>query len=217
MKWTEEQITKLRGMYPDNYNHFIAKQLNRSICAIVNKASKLQLTKSTNFLALEKVRLVEINKRSRFINKTPAWDKGKKHPSKGRSFETQFKKNQKPQNYAPVGTCVVRIDGRGNKALVIKYTDDPNIIARRHWKSVAQYVWGNAYGPLPPKHIIVFKEGMKTLVYEEITVDRLECISRSENGKRNNPNFKNKELGQLYQLKSAIARHINRIQKGTSL
>lgn len=46
----------------------------------------------------------------------------------------------------------------------------------------------------------------------EITIDRLECITRAENLRRNGV-WRDPELGKLYQLKGAIARQVNRIRK----
>ena len=54
---------------------------------------------------------------------------------------------------------------------------------------------------------------MRTNVLEEITVDRLECISMAENAQRNHPRSRNPELARLVQLKGAITRQVNRIAK----
>jgi hypothetical protein len=70
-------------------------------------------------------------------------------------------------------------------------------------------------GPLPPKHIVVFKPGMRTNVLEEITVDRVECISLAENLKRNTRHNLPPELNQVVQLRAVLTRQINkRIKNG---
>ena len=70
------------------------------------------------------------------------------------------------------------------------------------------------HGPVPPKHIIVFADRKQaTTVLEEITVEKLICISRAENARRNSLYSKDHELGRLAQIKGAITRQINRITR----
>ncbi|MFD1839535.1 hypothetical protein [Paracidovorax cattleyae] len=66
---------------------------------------------------------------------------------------------------------------------------------------------------MPDGHICVFKPGQRTTVLEEITADRVECISRAENARRNHPRNKSPELAKLVQLKGAITRQVNRIAR----
>lgn len=60
---------------------------------------------------------------------------------------------------------------------------------------------------------MVFKPGMKTAVLEEITLDRVECISLAENARRNHPRNKHPEYARLVQLRGAITRQVNRINR----
>ena len=77
-------------------------------------------------------------------------------------------------------------------------------------------MWEQANGPTPPGHIIVFKPGSRTADPEQITLDRLECISRAENARRNHPRNVSPEFAKLAQLKGAINRQLNRmIKNGT--
>lgn len=83
----------------------------------------------------------------------------------------------------------------------------------KRWRGVAELVWVEANGPVPPKHIVIFKRGQHTAVLEEITLDRVECISMAENARRNHPRNKSPELAKLVQLKGAITRQVNRITR----
>ena len=78
---------------------------------------------------------------------------------------------------------------------------------------MAELVWCEANGPLPPKHIVVFKPGQRTLELTEITLNKLECITRRENARRNHPINSNPALAKLIQLKGAITRQVNRINR----
>ena len=57
--------------------------------------------------------------------------------------------------------------------------------------------------------------GQFTNVLEEITANKLECISRAENARRNSMWRLDPEVAKLYQLKGAITRQVNRIKKET--
>jgi hypothetical protein len=81
------------------------------------------------------------------------------------------------------------------------------------WVRVHRLVWEQANGQVPDDHIIVFRPGQHTTKEEEITLDRLECITRVELATRNHPMNHHPELAPIYQLKSAISRQINRINQ----
>ncbi|MNL55223.1 hypothetical protein D3C87_1786150 [compost metagenome] len=104
--------------------------------------------------------------------------------------------------------------GSGSKQLVlqVKINDLPGPNHVR-WHPVHRVVWIAANGPVPDDHIVVFKPGMRTNVLEEITADRLECITRGENAERNHPRARSPELAKLVQLKGAITRQVNRIAR----
>ena len=140
------------------------------------------------------------------------WNKGRKGwQAGGRSVETQFTTNQQPPNTLPLGSLRA-VTNKGGSQLERKVGEasGPN---HRRWKSVHSLVWQAAHGLMPAGHIAIFKPGMKTLVEAEITLDRVECISRAEHARRNHPNSKSVELGRLVQLKGAITRQVNRIAR----
>ena len=125
------------------------------------------------------------------------------HPKKGR-------KPQEASNYQPIGTLrVCAKDGY----LQRKVSDDTSINPAQRWEFVHRSVWVAANGPIPPGHIVVFKRGMVTAVLEDITTERLECITRAENMRRNSYHTRHPEMVKLYQLKGAINRQTNRIAR----
>lgn len=149
----------------------------------------------------------------RFQPGQPPANKGLRRPgwAPGRMASTQFKKGQMAgaaqRNYQPIGTERISKDGY----LERKVTDDHPVPARR-WVGVHRLVWEAANGPIPPGHAVAFREGKRTAVAEEITVDRLELVSRVELMRRNSyHNNYPKEVAQLIQLKGALNRKINRL------
>lgn len=140
------------------------------------------------------------------------WNKGTHYQAGGRSAETRFRPGQLRgvalHNYVPIGTLRITADG----LLERKITDDPALYPARRWVAVHRLVWQAAHGPIPDGHIVVFKPGQATTVEAEITPERLECITRRENMRRNNLHTRMPtDMVRLYQLKGAITRQVNRI------
>jgi hypothetical protein len=117
-----------------------------------------------------------------------------------------------PHTAQPVGSYRVVTHQSGAQHLERK-TSTTKGANHMRWTPVARLVWQAAHGPVPPGHIVVFKPGQKTLVLQDITLDRIECISRKENARRNHPSSSNPELARLIQLKGAITRQVNRINQ----
>jgi hypothetical protein len=66
---------------------------------------------------------------------------------------------------------------------------------------------------VPAGHIVVFKPGQRTKELNEITADRVECISFAENMKRNTRHNLPKPLSDLIALRGALTRQINKRTK----
>jgi hypothetical protein len=122
--------------------------------------------------------------------------------------QTQFKPGQSPHNTAPIGSYRLDPDG----TLQQKISDAKGSNSKR-WRGVHELVWVAANGPMPPKHIAVFKPGMRTNVLEEITIDRVECISLAENMKRNTVHNLPPQLVEVVRLRGVLTRHINQRKK----
>jgi hypothetical protein len=136
------------------------------------------------------------------------WNKGQPYDSGGRSHETRFKPGAKPHTTLPLGSLRINKDGH----LQRKVSEARGNNSQR-WRGVAELVWVAANGPLPAGHIVIFRPGMRSAVLQDITLDRIECISKAENARRNHPRNKHPELARLVQLKGAITRQVNRINR----
>lgn len=126
----------------------------------------------------------------------------------GRARETQFKKGNRPQTWKPIGSYRINDDGYLDRK--VSDTGCPP----RDWIGVHRLVWMEAHGPIPPGHVVRFKPGMKTTDPQLITVDRVECISKAENARRNAWHATlPPELRQLKGAQIALSRAINRKQR----
>lgn len=217
--WLPADIEILRELYPDHTSAYVGQVLGRKPGSIWAKARELGIDKSQAFFDSAKSGRIQRGqkdprlKATQFKKGMQPWNKGKPgttghHPN---TKATQFKKGRAPEesrNYLPIGSLRLTKDGY----LERKVTDDHPVPTRR-WVAEHRLVWERAHGPIPKGHIVRFKTGMKTAIEAEVTLERLECITRAENANRNSFRRFGPEMAQLYQLKGAIARQLNRISK----
>lgn len=218
-KWTEADIATIKAHYPDKPTKDVAAMLGCSVSAVYNQAFNLGIKKSQVFWDSDMTTRIKRGHQdqrmasTRFKPGNVPWNAGcKGWQSGGRSAETQFSTGMSPPNTMPVGSLRIVTSNTGVAQLERKINTQSGPSNLR-WRTVHRLVWEAAHGPVPPGHIVVFKPGMKTLVEAEITLDKVDCISRAENARRNDASNKSPELKALYQLKGAITRQLKRIVK----
>lgn len=216
--WTRQEAEHLRKTYSDQKTADIALELGFTVKRVYAKATSLGLKKSAKFLACDAAGRIPKGgylggRRTQFQPGHKTWNKGKSFEAGGRSHETRFKKGEMSgaaqHNYVPISSTRITRDGY----LEIKTTDDPDLYPARRWVAVHRLVWEQAHGPIPPKHIVVFKPGQRSVVREEITVDRLECITRAENMRRNTIHNYPPEIKGAMTARAALNRKINHVEK----
>lgn len=221
-RWTSMEIELLRDLYPDVPTADVAALLACSARRIYNLAHILGLKKSDAFNAADfsgRIQRGRADPRmvaTQFKPGFTPWNKGTHFKAGGRSAETRFKKGQlngkAAQHVAALGSYRIT-DSHGSPALERKMSETPGPNHLR-WVPVSRLVWEAAHGPVPAGHIVVFRTpALRTTVLEEITLDKLECITRAEHARRNHPRSKSPELDKLVQLKGAITRQVNRISR----
>lgn len=214
LSWTPRDIALLRKLYPNRPTAAVAAVLGGTVARMHNKAHALGLHKSPAFLASQasgRIQRAWQNPNmvaSRFQPGSVPWNKGQPFNPGGRGVLTRFKPGSSPHNTQPIGSY--RQNKEGNWQQKVSNAGGNN---SQRWRTVAELVWVQANGPMPPKHMAVFRPGMATKVLEHITLDRVECISLAENLRRNSPRNKSPELARLVQLKGAITRQVNRINR----
>lgn len=209
--WTQEENDYLRTSYSNGTPEELETRLGRSRSSIYQHAVQLGLKKSPEYFQVEVAgRFIKggISQGHRFAKGLVPWNAGMKGWVAAGTEATRFKPGQKPKQTMPLGSYRLNPDGH----LQRKVTEDPGCSSKR-WRSVAELVWIEANGPLPAGHIVRFKPGMFTAKLEEITLDRVECISRAENARRNSLYNREPELARLCQLQGAITRQVNRINR----
>lgn len=191
--WTAAEERALRRLYATEPNAELAERLGRHAKAIGLKARKMGLRKAGNAGC--------------FRRGLVPWNKGKHHKPPGSEkgwFRAGELRGSAAQRVQPIGT--EKLDKDGN--LIRKVSNSRSRFAR--WQPVHRLVWESMHGPVPRGYIVVFKPGRHTAVAKDITLDRLECITRTENMRRNSRHTRyGPELNRLMQLRGALNRKIH--------
>ncbi|WP_211368933.1 HNH endonuclease signature motif containing protein [Pseudoxanthomonas jiangsuensis] len=200
--WSADEDAKLRALYPDTMTSDVAVALGRSLQSVRNRVVRLGLRKSEAFMA---------SKPGVFRDGHTAWNKGKSgstgnHPNcRNGWFRPGVVQGVAARCYQRIGSLRIK-DG----VLQRKLTDRKDLPRAQRWQPIHRTVWEAAHGPVPQGWVAVFKPGMATLNPDEVTLDRIECVSRAENMRRNSRhNRYTPELNQLIQLKGVLTRKIN--------
>lgn len=218
--WTADEDETLRINWPRFPAFLIGYVLGRPRCTVYRRARALGLEKAPDFHTQPLAALWNGTQEpgsiaARFKPGTTPANKGLRRPgwTAGRMAQTQFKKGrpaQEARNYVPIGT--EKIDPK-RKVLVRKITDDPTLFPVNRWRPVHVLAWEAAHGPVPPKHIVRFRTGMKTFDPALITVDRLELVSLAENMAKNTIHNYPQPIKHAMQLRGVLNRRINRLAK----
>ena len=217
--WSDLELAIMHKLFATTSTDMMARVLRRSRKAISARAHAMGLSKSPEHMQREYALRVERSKAHPNTIKPGArpWNFGLRgvtgvHPNnRANHFRPGQLSGRAAQNYVPVGTTAINGDGLLKK----KWTDDPHLTPHQRWRPVHVMVWEAAHGPVPPGHIVVFKHpSLRTTVEHEITLDKVECISRAENMRRNSywTNFP-RELAQLYRIKGQLHRRLNYLEK----
>lgn len=212
--WTTREIAVLRSRYPSEPTADVARALERSVAATYNMVDRLGLRKTKEYLASPAAcrlrRGDEVGKAYRFAKGHPAWNKGKPNPGArhpncvAHQFKPGTLNGAAARKERRIGTELVSDEG----LLVRKVSTGGN--RWRRWVPVHRLVWEENNGAVPTGYIVVFKPGKKTTARDEITIDRLECITRAENMIRNSHYTRYPyEVSRLIQLRGALNRKIH--------
>ncbi len=208
--WSAHELRWLAALYPSHPSWFVARLLGRDLYGTYRAAAKCGIQKSAEFLASDpSCRLRKgsrIGEAFRFRKgQTPA-NKGLRRPGysvgRGRMQQTQFTKGHRPRNGQPVGSIHTNPDGY----LEIKMREGRWNASEGHaWQLLHRELWKRERGPIPPKHIVVFKDRDP----KNCAIENLELISMEENARRNRMwNNLPRPLAEAIQLAGVLKRKL---------
>lgn len=189
--WTAAEIRKLRRLYPNMENSAIGKRLRRTWSAVQNRALKLGLRKSPEFMA---------GHFCRFQNGMRTWNRGL--TGYMGANRTSFRNGNRPVTWRPIGS--ERVDADGHLVRKVKDTG-----SKRDWKPVKDLLWMRAYGRIPRGRFVVMKDRNRG----NITLSNLELVNRAENMLRNSIYRYPPSLVRLMKLRAKLGRTIERAER----
>jgi hypothetical protein len=206
-RWTPAELKILRKRYPHEKTEKIARDLGLPLHKVFNAAKRAGLEKSEKYLASpDACRLRRDDNPGvayRFPKGHVPANKGLRRPgwAPGRMATTQFKKGQRGNKWVPIGTERLNSDGYWSvKVAETKRYD-------KSWKAKHRILWEQAHGPVPPGHIVSFKDGNKL----NCVLENLELLTMADNARRNAVWKKiPKELADLVMLRAKVQRQINK-------
>lgn len=175
----------------------IASELKRSQAFVLRRIKKLGLVIPRE--------IIEQRKNDSQIKKGSAPpNKGKKMPPElyEKAKATMFKKGNTPHNTKWDGYISIRIDNHGHPYKHVR-------ISKGKFELLHRKIWMDAYGPIPPKMQVSFRNG-DTL---DCRLENLELISMAENMKRNTLHNYPEDIRHNIQLIGALNRVINKRTK----
>lgn len=211
--WSAADVECLRLWYAAQETNLIAQVLGRAVHQVTAKARRLGLAKSHELKSAMAARAIadlqHHGRQTQFKPGSKPWSTGTKglagvHPG---SRRTQFKAGSKPHTVLPLGSLRIVED-----TLERKVTELPGAPHLR-WKPVSRLVWEAANGPVPERHVVVFKPGMKTTEVELLTLDRVELLTRVELQRRNSIHQLPTALADIARLRGTLTKAINRKTK----
>lgn len=165
---TRDEVKFIKANYKKMVYRKLAEAVGRSESVVSNYLHR-------NGLRLPASEFKRRHDESLFKKGQISWNKGLNLPNKPNSG--QFKKGTVPPNHKAVGFVSVRYHKRDKcNYLWIKVAD-------KKWEMLNRYNWMKAYGPIPAKHVIRFKDG-DTL---NCNIENLELVSMRDNLIKNYP------------------------------
>lgn len=218
-RWTEAEKEYVAQHYANELTENIAKIVGRPVGSVYQLAQALGLKKSTEFLRspesgrLRRGEYAPGSEKGWFKKGQSPKNKGLRRPGygPGRMKETQFRPGNRTgmaaRNYKPVGTILPDTDGYLRiKVRDAKHGEEATGFGNtKVWPLYSRWVWEQANGPIPPKHMVIFRDGNR----KNCAIENLELISRSENARRNVMwNRYPRDLAENIQLLGAAKRRI---------
>lgn len=169
--WTPQEVELLPLLYVTHTAETIADLLGLTRNQVARKVQKMRLKKSREWRS-QNARETGNGQATRFRPGNVPWIKGTRGMVKPSS--STFKPGNRSHTQRPVGAESVR-DG-----VLWKKVSEGAVESRFDWVAVHRLVWERHNGPVPTGHVVAFRPGMATAVADEITIDRLELITRAQ-------------------------------------
>lgn len=165
IRYTDEEKAFLRSFIPGHFSYEVQRAFEEKFGHRIT-CSQIKCFKGNN--------KVRSGMDTRFKKGTVPPNKGKKMSAEqyAKSSRTMFKKGGIPQNYRPVGSERVNVDGY----IEIKVADPSK------WELKHRFIWEESNGKIPAGMNLIFKDNNPL----NVKIDNLMLVTRAENMEMNN-------------------------------
>jgi hypothetical protein len=220
--WSGDELAVVAELYPARRTNEIAARLGRPTTGVYRIAHKLGLRKSAAFLASAESGLLRKGETrpecvaSQFKRGHVPANKGLRRPgwSPGRMRETQFKRGARSgvaaRNWKPIGTILADTEGylRIKVREAVHGAEPTGFGNTKVWPLYNRYIWEQHKGPIPPKHIVAFKDRDRG----NCAIENLELLSMADNARRNRMWGRlPRELAEAIQMNGQLKRKLRRL------
>ena len=212
--WTPETLAEVCRRYPHERTADIARDLGRSIGSIHGQANMLGLKKSPEYM--RQIHGRPSPRSGRMRDSSPDKPRGTRaYPAAPETTpipsarSSSRRSPEEARNHQPIGSLRI-CNGRH---LATQDHGRPALYPSRRWVAVHRLVWEEVNGPMPKGYVVVFKPGMASTDPDEITIDRVELITRAELMRRNTRHNLPPEINALIAVKARLTRLITEREK----
>lgn len=209
-KWTEAEDQIMAEAYPVCCTADLAAEFGLKISQVYDRAKKLNLKKSTEFMIAQKIakgkRLASVSHKTRFKTGHATWNAGKHYQHAGGSVDSRYKAVHHGRSYLPIGS--ERIIKGGYLQRKMTHTGR----TQKDWQFVHHLVWFSDGRTIPKGSSLVFRDGNP----ENIVLENLELKTKAEMMAANSCHNYGPEIAKAIQLRGVLRRKINKLTKDQS-
>lgn len=200
-KWTANEDTCIRDLYPTIETNVLANMLGVSLPVLWQRANKLGVKKTTEFKSTTYGAVLKnAGVNTRFKAGQKSWNKGMKGLQIG-GTETQFKPGHKSLNARPVGST--RICSKDNYTL-IKMRE-----GHHPWQQLHRVIYLRMHGKLAKGHVVSFVDGNK----HNISITNLSSLTKGQIAINNGIAKYPQHVQDQIRMRAALNRRINQLCK----
>ena len=208
-RYTESEVALMRAEYPHIPTKDLAEKIGRPARSIEQWAKAHGIKKSPDYIAALNAKKREQLKRAGaatlFQRGAAPWNKGVSIPIPEAMKAHQFKPGNHPIQCAPTGA--ERITFFGHVEVKVQETGP----RKEAWRKKSHLLWESAHGPIPPGHVVIFKNGNT----KDVRIENLELVTRAEMCRRTHYTLRYpRELIDVINARAVLTRMINNKQRG---
>jgi hypothetical protein len=189
-RWTCDDLTLMHTRYPHESTATLAAELGRSVESVYQCAMRLELVKTPEFMASPAAGRIPPggdHRGQRFL------------PGHQAALGNRSQTGKRNPRRAALGTVITSGSLGYAWIKVLDLGSWP-----QGWRPLHHVVWEQAHGPIPPEHLVTFRDGNRA----NVVIENLELVDKVAWMLRHSISSLPPELASLMRLKAKLVRTI---------